>query len=76
MIHQPSGGAGGQATDMEIQVKEILKMKQSLTQIYVNHNSKGKTFDEFYSAMERDNFMSAQEAVDFGLVDEIVTKRV
>ncbi len=75
MIHQPSGGAGGQATDMEIQVKEILKMKQNLTQIYVNHNSKGKTFEEFYSAMERDNFMSAQEAVDFGLVDEIVTKR-
>jgi len=75
MIHQPSGGAGGQATDMEIQVKEILKMKQSLTQIYVNHNSKGKTFDEFYNAMERDNFMSAQEALDFGLVDEIVTKR-
>jgi len=75
MIHQPSGGAGGQATDMEIQVKEILKMKQVLTQIYVDHNSKGKTFDEFYSAMERDNFMSAQEAVDFGLVDEIITKR-
>jgi ATP-dependent Clp protease, protease subunit len=75
MIHQPSGGAGGQATDMEIQVKEILKMKQVLTQIYVNHNSKGKTFDEFYQAMERDNFMSAQEALDFGLVDEIVTKR-
>jgi len=75
MIHQPSGGAGGQATDMEIQVKEILKMKQNLTQIYVDHNSKGKTFEEFYSAMERDNFMSAQEAVDFGLVDEIVTKR-
>jgi ATP-dependent Clp protease protease subunit len=75
MIHQPSGGAGGQATDMEIQVKEILKMKQNLTQIYVNHNSKGKTFDEFYNAMERDNFMSAQEALDFGLIDEIVTKR-
>jgi ATP-dependent Clp protease, protease subunit len=75
MIHQPSGGAGGQATDMEIQVKEILKMKQNLTQLYVNHNSKGKTFDEFYSAMERDNFMSAQEALNFGLVDEIVTKR-
>jgi len=75
MIHQPSGGAGGQATDMEIQVKEILKMKQNLTQLYVNHNSKGKTFEEFYSAMERDNFMSAQEALDFGLIDEIVTKR-
>jgi len=75
MIHQPSGGAGGQATDMEIQVKEILKMKQSLTQIYVDHNSRGKTFDEFYNAMERDNFMSAQEAVDFGLVDKIINKR-
>ena len=75
MIHQPSGGAGGQATDMEIQVKEILKMKQSLTQIYVDHNSCGKTFDEFYNAMERDNFMSAQEAVDFGLVDKIINKR-
>lgn len=75
MIHQPSGGAGGQATDMEIQVKEILKMKQNLTQIYVKHNSKGKTYNEFYSAMERDNFMSAQEALDFGLVDEIVEKR-
>ena len=75
MIHQPSGGAGGQATDMEIQVREILKMKQSLTQIYVTHNSKNKTFDEFYSAMERDNYMSAQEALDFGLVDEIIAKR-
>ena len=75
MIHQPSGGAGGQATDMEIQVKEILKMKQNLTQIYVKHNSKGKTFEEFYAAMERDNFMSAQEALDFGLVDTIITKR-
>ena len=76
MIHQPSGGARGQATDMEIQVKEILKMKQNLTQIYVNHNSKGKTFDEFYSAMERDNFMSAQESVDFGLADEVITNRL
>ena len=75
MIHQPSGGAGGQATDMEIQVKEILKMKQNLTQLYVDHNSKGKTFEEFYTAMERDNFMSAQEALDFGLIDEIITKR-
>ena len=76
MIHQPSGGARGQATDMEIQVKEILAMKKNLTQIYVNHNSKGKTYNEFYAAMERDNFMSAQEALEFGLVDEIITKRL
>lgn len=75
MIHQPSGGAGGQATDMEIQVQEILKMKQSLTQIYVNHNSVGKKFEEFYTAMERDNFMSATEAMEFGLVDQVVEKR-
>ena len=75
MIHQPSGGAGGQATDMEIQVKEILKMKQNLTQIYVKHNSKGKSYAEFLAAMERDNFMSAQEALEYGLIDEIITKR-
>lgn len=75
MIHQPSGGARGQATDMLIQVEEILKMKKILTQVYVDHNSKGKTFEEFALAMERDNFMSAQEALDFGLVDEIVAKR-
>ena len=75
MIHQPSGGAGGQATDMEIQVTEILKMKRNLTQIYVDHNSKGKTFEELSKDMERDNFMSAQEAVDYGLADEIIAKR-
>jgi len=75
MIHQPSGGAGGQATDMEIQVKEILKMKEALTNIYVKHNSAGKTYEEFYAAMERDNFMSAQEALDFGLIDEIISDR-
>ena len=75
MCHQPSGGARGQATDMLIQVEEILKMKKSLTQIYVNHNSKGKTFEEFSAMMERDTFMSAQEALDWGLIDEIITKR-
>jgi ATP-dependent Clp protease protease subunit len=75
MIHQPSGGAGGQATDMQIQVNEILKMKKTLTQIYVDHNSRGKTFEELSNDMERDNFMSAQEAVDYGLADEIITKR-
>jgi ATP-dependent Clp protease protease subunit len=75
MIHQPSGGAGGQATDMEIQVEEILKMKKNLTQIYVNHNSKGKTFEQFRHDMERDKFMSAQEALEYGLIDEIITKR-
>ena len=75
MIHQPSGGAGGQATDMEIQVKEILKMKESLSNIYVKHNSKGKDYATFLAAMERDNFMSAQEALEYGLIDEIIEKR-
>ena len=75
MIHQPSGGAGGQATDMEIQVKEILKMKKSLTEIYVKHNSKGKTYEDFEKDMDRDTFMSAQEALDYGLVDQIVEKK-
>ncbi len=75
MIHQPSGGAGGQATDMQIQVEEIIKMKKNLTQIYVDHNSKGKTFEQFRHDMERDKFMSAQEALEYGLVDEIITRR-
>lgn len=75
MIHQPSGGARGQATDIQIQAQEILKMKQYLTQIYVNHNSAGKTFEELSQDMERDFFMSAQEAVAYGLADQVVTKR-
>jgi ATP-dependent Clp protease protease subunit len=75
MIHQPSGGARGQATDMQIQVEEILKMKKELTGIYVKHNSKGKTFDELAADMERDKFMSAKEALDYGLIDEIIEKR-
>ena len=75
MIHQPSGGARGQATDMQIQVEEILKMKRSLTEIYVKHNSKGKTFDDLSRDMERDKFMSADEALECGLIDKIIEKR-
>ncbi len=75
MIHQPSGGARGQATDMQIQVEEIIKIKKELTGIYEKHNSAGKTFDELTNDMERDNFMTAQEAVDYGLVDQIIDKR-
>jgi ATP-dependent Clp protease protease subunit len=75
MIHQPSGGARGQATDMEIQVKEILEMKKNLTNIYVKHNSKGKTYEELAKDMERDYFMSAQQALDYGLADKILDKR-
>ena len=75
MIHQPSGGARGQATDIQIQAQEILKMKRYLTEIYVKHNSAGKTYDEFEADMERDFFMSAEEALAYGLIDEIITKR-
>ena len=75
MIHQPSGGARGQATDMEIQVREILAMKKNLTQIYVDHNSAGKNFEDLVRDMERDFFMSAEEAVAYGLADRVMTKR-
>lgn len=75
MIHQPSGGARGQATDMEIQVKEILAMKKYLTDIYVKHNSSGKTYEELGKDMERDYFMSAEEAVKYGLADRVISKR-
>ena len=75
MIHQPSGGARGMQSDIEIQYKEITKLKQSLTEIYVKHNTANKTYADFERDMDRDFFMSAQEALDYGLIDEIVTKR-
>ena len=75
MIHQPSGGARGPATDMLIQVEEILAMKKQLTEIYVRHNSAGKTFEQFSADMERDNFMSAEQAVAYGLADRIIHTR-
>ena len=75
MIHQPSGGARGQATDMQIQVEEIIKMKKTLTEIDVKHNSQGKTFAQMTADMERDKFMSAEEALAYGLVDKIITER-
>jgi ATP-dependent Clp protease protease subunit len=75
LIHQPSGGAKGQATDMELQVREILRLKQRLTQIYVDHNSAGKTFEQLAADMERDNIMDAESAVRYGLVDKVMSKR-
>ena len=75
MIHQPSGGARGMASDIAIQFEEINRMKKDLTEIYVQHNSKGKTYEEFEAGMDRDNFLTAQEAVDWGLADEIITNR-
>ena len=75
MIHQPSGGARGMVSDIEIQYKEITKMKRVLTQLYVDHNTAGKTYAQFEHDMDRDTFLSAQEAVAYGLADGIMTKR-
>jgi ATP-dependent Clp protease protease subunit len=73
MIHQPLGGASGQATDVEIQARELLRWKKVLTDIYVRHT--GRDFDTLRNDMERDNFMTAQEAVDYGLADKVIDKR-
>jgi len=75
MIHQPSGGARGMQSDIEIQYKEITKMKDVLTKLYVKHNTKGKTYAEFERDMDRDTFMSAEEALEYGLIDKIIEKR-
>ena len=75
MIHQPSGGASGQQSDIEIAAQEIRRMRTELTEIYVEHNSKGKTFEEINKDIERDNFMTASESLEYGLIDEIVTRR-
>jgi ATP-dependent Clp protease protease subunit len=75
MIHQPSGGARGMQSDIEIQYKEITKMKEILTELYVKHNTAGKTYDDFEIDMDRDTFMSSDEALEYGLVDKIIDKR-
>ncbi|WP_425404783.1 ATP-dependent Clp endopeptidase proteolytic subunit ClpP [Hwanghaeella sp.] len=73
MIHQPSGGAQGQATDIEIHAREILRTRERLNQIYVDHT--GQKLKTIETAMERDKFMSPEEAKEFGLIDEVVNKR-
>ena len=73
MIHQPSGGFRGQATDIEIHAKETMKVKQLLNEAYAKHT--GKTTVQITKAMERDNFMSPNEAKDFGIIDKIMNKR-
>ncbi len=70
MIHQPSGGARGQASDIEIQAREILRLRERLNEIYVKHT--GQKLAAIEKAMDRDNFMSAEEAKKFGLIDEVV----
>jgi ATP-dependent Clp protease protease subunit len=73
MVHQPSGGFRGQATDIEIQAREILKLRERLNNIYVTHT--GQTLDEVEKALDRDRWMSAEEAKDWGIVDEVLLKR-
>ncbi|KAE9978399.1 hypothetical protein EG328_001480 [Venturia inaequalis] len=75
MIHQPSGGSSGQASDLEIQVKEILRTRKKLNEIYQKHLTKPHTMDELMKHMDRDNYMDAEEALDFGLIDKILTRR-
>ncbi|MBR9970763.1 ATP-dependent Clp endopeptidase proteolytic subunit ClpP [Magnetospirillum sp. J10] len=73
MIHQPSGGAQGQATDIEIQAREILALRARLNNMYVDHT--GQTLEVIERAMERDKYMTALEAKEFGLIDEVVSNR-
>ena len=73
MMHQPSGGFQGQATDIEIHAREIINLKARLNQIYVDHT--GKSLEVIEENMERDNFLSPDDAKDFGLIDEVVASR-
>lgn len=73
MVHQPSGGAQGQASDIEIQAREILKIRERLNLIYVEHT--GKSLDKIEKALDRDSYLSAEEAKSFGLIDEVVDSR-
>ena len=73
MTHQPSGGFQGQASDIEIHAKEILDLRRRLNGIYEKHT--GKALKQIEKIMERDTFMTAEDAMDFGLIDEVVEKR-
>jgi ATP-dependent Clp protease protease subunit len=72
MIHQPLGGARGQASDIQIQAMEIQDLKKQLTQIYVDHTSEGITYDQYETAMDRDNYLSPAKAKELGLIDKII----
>ena len=73
MIHQPSGGFQGQATDIEIHAREIISLRQRLNEIYAEHT--GQPLETIENAMERDKFMTPEDAKAFGLIDEVVSKR-
>lgn len=73
MVHQPSGGFQGQASDIERHAKDILKMKRRLNEVYVKHC--GRTYEEVEQTLDRDHFMSSDEALDWGLIDKVITSR-
>ena len=73
MVHQPSGGFQGQATDIEIHAREIIALRQRLNEIYVEHT--GQSLETIENAMERDKFMTPEDAKSFGLIDEVVASR-
>jgi len=75
MIHQPSGGARGMASDIEISYKEIMFWKKRLTELYVHHNTAGKTYEDFERDMDRDTFMSSADSLAYGLCDKIIEHR-
>jgi ATP-dependent Clp protease protease subunit len=74
MIHQPSGGTRGQASDIEIEAREILRLRHQLNQIYVDNT--GQTLEKIEKDMNRDFFMSAQEAQEYGLIDRVIEERI
>lgn len=76
MIHQPSSGTRGKISDMEIDLHESLRIKKEMTELYVQHNSKGTTYERFAELMDRDRWLTAPMALELGLADQLVTKRV
>jgi len=76
MIHQPSSGTRGKISDMEIDLIESLRIKKEMTELYVHHNSKGVTYERFVELMDRDKWLTSSQAIELGLADHIVSKRV
>jgi len=75
MVHQPSGGYFGQASDIAIHAKEILRVREQINEIYRRHLTKSHTLEEIERLMERDKFMGADEALELGIIDEVLTRR-
>jgi len=75
MIHQPSSGTRGKISDMQIDLEESLRIKKEMTELYVAHNTKGVTFERFTELMDRDRWLTAPQALDLGLADQIISKR-